>query len=402
MMFERILHLFAMFLILAKGQDSASNFYYEHWCGGQLQYLDDRLCAKHFPEKLDRDFSCRSRDFKEETSSAPTFESILHDVDESALSSVLTPPSSGEELDLCVIIIDDTGSSDYYCYGSSSALTPHETWSSSKIFSVSNAASKLRETESNLKCELGLNSYVRVKGNQDPVPLGDLITIVTSYDKTANYTSNSLSSYFNDIGFRERLDEDILHDWFGAPKEFSLGGNYGEPTPSDLSFVLDGCQIDKDAPATTYENSISALAAAEMLRRIVLYREITPDERFPGVTWDDIQHILYGAGEQSLFFPGQGWGGMTADTAIFVQSALEARNVSFNDPEGKWRIFSKLGAGYSSSRRVGEIWTSAYACVPGGEFILAARGSVVSDPSLVVAQSLVKKAVDETIAWIVK
>ena len=102
---------------------------------------------------------------------------------------------------------------------------------------------------------------------------------MTSYDKTANFTSNSLSSYFNDIGFRERLDEDILHDWFGAPNGFSLGGNYGESTPSDLSFVLDGCQIDKDAPATTYENSISALAAAEMLRRIVLHRS-TPMRDF--------------------------------------------------------------------------------------------------------------------------
>ena len=166
MALECIWLLLIMILAISHGQDSQSNFYYEHWCGGELQYLDDRLCAKHFPKKLNRNFSCRSREFLDDTSSTSTFKRILHDVDESALSSVLTPPSSGEELDLCVILFDDTGSSDYYCYRSNSALTPHETWSSSKIFSVSNAASKLRETESSLKCELGLNSFVKVKENQ--------------------------------------------------------------------------------------------------------------------------------------------------------------------------------------------------------------------------------------------
>lgn len=43
-------------------------------------------------------------------------------------------------------------------------------------------------------------------------------------------------------------------------------------------------------------------------------------------------------------FPGLEWGGMTADTAIFVQSGLDMDLVEQNS-QGKWRIFSKLGAG---------------------------------------------------------
>ena len=34
------------------------------------------------------------------------------------------------------------------------------------------------------------------------------------------------------------------------------------------------------------------------------------------------------------------------------------------DSEGRFRIFSKLGAGYSSSDYVGEILNNAYACLP--------------------------------------
>jgi hypothetical protein len=57
------------------------------------------------------------------------------------------------------------------------------------------------------------------------------------------------------------------------------------------------------------------------------------------------QRILYGA-ETSLFFPGQTWGGMTADTAIYTQAALGLDTLlPAWDPAGlnQWRIFSKLG-----------------------------------------------------------
>jgi hypothetical protein len=60
-----------------------------------------------------------------------------------------------------------------------------------------------------------------------------------------------------------------------------------------------------------------------------------------------MQTILYGA-PASTFFPGQMWGGMTADTAVFTQAALDLPSLLQQwDPasHGQWRIFSKLGKG---------------------------------------------------------
>lgn len=71
----------------------------------------------------------------------------------------------------------------------------------------------------------------------------------------------------------------------------------------------------------------------------------------------------YGAGDHTTLFPGVQWGGMTACTSIFVQSALNMTKTEL-DSHGKWRIFSKLGAGYSSSRGRGEVMNNAYACLP--------------------------------------
>jgi hypothetical protein len=57
------------------------------------------------------------------------------------------------------------------------------------------------------------------------------------------------------------------------------------------------------------------------------------------------QTILYGA-EQSALFPGQAWGGMSADIAIFTQAGLDLPSLLQQwDPASlsQWRIFSKLG-----------------------------------------------------------
>jgi hypothetical protein len=55
--------------------------------------------------------------------------------------------------------------------------------------------------------------------------------------------------------------------------------------------------------------------------------------------------ILYGT-EQSVLFPGQVWGGMSADTAIFTQAGLDLPSLLAQwDPaqRNQWRLFSKLG-----------------------------------------------------------
>ena len=71
---------------------------------------------------------------------------------------------------------------------------------------------------------------------------------------------------------------------------------------------------------------------------------------------------------------------MTSDPGIYLQSALEEEIESDWSWSPNWRIFSKLGAGYSSLRYRGEVLTNSYGCLPdtegGLEFTLAIRTSV--------------------------
>ena len=100
--------------------------------------------------------------------------------------------------------------------------------------------------------------------------------------------------------------------WLGASANETLGGNYGEETPSDLSFNLhagigadeDTCEMDKDPWPKIYSNSITALTSAELVRRLVLHREVPSEFRLPGLTWNDVSQILNGAGVESTKFPG--------------------------------------------------------------------------------------------------
>jgi hypothetical protein len=138
------------------------------------------------------------------------------------------------------------------------------------------------------------------------------------------------------------------------------------------------CALQKESPPV-YPNSLSMLSAAEMTRRIALYRDLDPALTFPDSKWEDMQEILYarpslpppsssslsryGAGDHTTLFPEVQWGGMTACTSIFVQAALNMTQTEL-EASGQWRIFSKLGAGYSSSRGRGEVMNNAYTCLP--------------------------------------
>ena len=70
---------------------------------------------------------------------------------------------------------------------------------------------------------MGCGLEVSTEGVHGTTPLGDLATIVCSYDETQGYTSNSLSAYFHDIGGRDRIYELVSGDWLDRKHE-SLGG----------------------------------------------------------------------------------------------------------------------------------------------------------------------------------
>ncbi len=284
-------------------------------------------------------------------------------------------------------------------------------------------------------------------GKDGDILLGDLATIVCSYDETAGkslssfyfilndlinfclgYSSNSLASYFHDIGWRVRIHDLIQSDWLANSTTISLGGNYGEATPSDLSFNIhysssdsinksdNICPVQKDPNTEVYENSLTALAAAELTRRLVLHSDLDPSLQFPYMLSSDSLEIRQGVkySDDELTsdsivkskFPMQFFGGMSADTAVFLQSSINISDVEIAS-NGSWRIFSKLGAGYSTSRSKGEIVTNAYGCFPsygqkkGIEMTFSVRGSVDYDTSLTLAQEVVLKSVQELMQAVV-
>lgn len=191
----------------------------------------------------------------------------------------------------------------------------------------------------------------------------------------------------------------------------------------------DTCTLNLDHTTPVGNNSLSSIAAAQLLMRLVLHREMPLAARFPLLQWSDIQELLYGAGERSRLFPGQLWGGMSADTgafhsfqfrdvfichlskahpifaAIFLQDALSSLlSVDNIDAasDGQWRIFSKLGYGFSHTRSVIEMLNTGYVCLPsiaamnsnGAEFFLSVRSQAAGnvDPCL-PCQSDIRKAV---------
>eukprot|EP01038_Epipyxis_sp_PR26KG_P011422 gene11422-15306_t len=283
-----------------KIKELSSTWYIDEWCGHGLQYLDDSKCAKSFPSDFNRDWQCPIP-YKSTPSKDYQIDNQINNVnvDLSSLDEVILD----NDVNLCVIVTQrvmnpNTNKIDLYnkylCAGDRSMSVPFETWSSSKIFAMMNAAGHLRINESCTTNEYGLDSITY--GKHGSTPLGDLATIICSYDTTAGYSSNSLSSYFHDIGWRSRINN-LVQNWINLNNVTqSLGGNYGEATPSDLSFLFtnnndksDQCEADKDPWPVLYSNSISALTAAEMTRRIVQHQNIKDELKFPGVEWMDVQ-----------------------------------------------------------------------------------------------------------------
>jgi hypothetical protein len=398
----------------------ANPFYYQHWCGQGLQYLSDGSCAKKFPGNFTRQWQCAT------ASSDPLPAGYFADtsnvsaivINQTALRQPWIPFS--ERLDLSAILVRRSVGGVFYRYVSNgNEHIPVETWSSSKIFAMADAAGTLQTN-----CSFGLDAATT--GKHGWTQLGDLATIVCSYDTTANYTSNSLAKYFATVGGKARLNW-LVQSWLQQQgTNQSLGGSYGENPPADLGYTFyspppmaartsvtaasNRCSIAPDFDTPYVSNTLSMFSMSEMTRRLVMYRDVLPANRFPGMAWSDVQDELYGA-EKSTLFPGVLWGGMSSDPAIFVQSGTNITDIQQRS-HGQWRIFSKLGAGYSTSRDRGEITNNAYACFPivgsdgsakpgGVEFVLSARVSVPFDKNLVVAQYQLQKAIAAIVAAIV-
>jgi hypothetical protein len=203
------------------------------------------------------------------------------------------------------------------------------------------------------------------------------VTVIESYNE-ARYTSNGCAAYFHDIGGRMNALA-LVHDaWLHRPAAESFGGNYGMPPPP-LGYTFteaDGSTLTVQRDTVSgIPNNLSSRTLAEMLKRLAMHRE-DASTRLPGIQWKDLQVLFYGAATSQMF-PGKA-GGMSADRAIYVQSAVDIASVD-TKARGHWRILGKLGNGD------GQFVENSYACFPvvdaggrgvvdqGREFVISAR-----------------------------
>lgn len=316
---------------------------------GYFQFLDDTCGDKAVPSFADRDLACPSLDASAEiplrAGGTATYRPSSEPVLVEDVLGELTPPG----MDLTVILIRRVNGVPHYRYLSNgTADKAIQPWSTTKFLAAANAAARLRIASS---YQVGLTASV------GSTPLGDLVTSIHNYDYDP-YSSNGLGRYMHDIGGRARANDMIHGDWLGRPASETFGGNYGAASPAlGFTFAEPGggpsVSITPDATAGP-ANHLSTFTTAEALKRLVLHRE-EESQRLPGIQWADVRVLLYGAEGSSKYGP---WGGMTADTAIYLQVGhdidyLEARS------HGRWRIFSKLGLGSS-----GQFLDVGYACFP--------------------------------------
>jgi hypothetical protein len=321
-----------------------------------FEFLDDTSCTKRLPSNRDRAFVCptaASSPVEDRVGVGTTYRPaggpIL--VDSQALSHLAT-----DDARITVILVRRIDGEPHYRYLSNGHHDDIvQPWSSTKFMAMANAAATLRARSG---YTLGLTSDVVLDGG-DSVPIGDLGTIVHAYDER-RYSSNGLSRWFHDIGTRTRANA-LIHDaWLDRPAEESFGGNYGAPAPG-IGYRLrqgDAEMVLKPGGEPRLENQLSTLTMAEFLKRLVFHRE-DASTRLPGVQWMDLEVLFYGA-KDSIWYRESDPQGMEADTAIYVQQALDIDAVEASSA-GQWRIFSKLGYGGS---RGGEFVHNAYACLP--------------------------------------
>lgn len=314
---------------------------------GYFQFLDDSCNSKRFPSSQDRDRACPSVDESAVVALPGGGEAVYRPSSEPVVVEDVLGDLLPAGMNATVILIRRVGGVPHYRYLSNgTAHVAYQPWSTTKWLAAANAAANLQIQSS---YTVGLSASVGGR------PLGDLVTSIHNYDYDP-YSSNALGRYFHDIGGRARANALIHGAWLGRPASETFGGNYGAAAPAlGYTFVQGGASVSITPDSSTGPaNHLSSFTMAEALKRVVLHRE-EPEQRLPGLQWADIKTLLYGAEGSAKYGD---WGGMTQDTAVYLQSAhdidyIEARS------HGQWAVFSKLGLGSQ-----GQFLDVGYACLP--------------------------------------
>ena len=163
-------------------------YYYKHWCNNPccpLPLTYDTHCAKMFPSYPSRDFKCAS------SWTPDRLVGFAPDAPLSALavnSTFFDDVPGADLIDIAAVIVrrDASGAAWFKYVGNRFYGRSSETWSSSKVFVAAFAASALRS-----HCSMGLDSHVI--DAESCYAVGDLLTVIATYDSTLGFSSNSLA-----------------------------------------------------------------------------------------------------------------------------------------------------------------------------------------------------------------
>ena len=119
-------------------KSSDTTWYFNNWCGGNHQYLEDGKCVKLFPATISREWTCPvPATAVPSATDGYQADTILGDVtvNTSELSSVV----NDADVNLCIILTKRVANASapagvtlynkYLCAGEYSATVPYETWS---------------------------------------------------------------------------------------------------------------------------------------------------------------------------------------------------------------------------------------------------------------------------------
>lgn len=275
-----------------------------------------------------------------------------------------------------------------------------EPWSSSKVMAITGAMVKANKLGFTGDFQIGEHWF------------SDIITSIHSYQPSnlADGNSNALASYLVNAVGRDYLSSLFHKAWLNlSPANISLRGAYGTEVfqPSQnvwadkdkqivqdsfndsasqsgyLSYRCESCGLTGNKPMTT-------LALVEWLKRLII------GTRDPNTHLSDLSgfdtHLLFYGKTMSHIKTDELKGmqaGISNILALAIYQHLEPdskwQTLELEDIEkklnsitdGKWRIFQKVGWGYSETRGAGEMVYLAHVSLPfykqGREFTIAAQ-----------------------------
>jgi len=306
----------------------------------------------------------------------------------------------------------------------------YEPWSSSKVMAITATMSQLNKQ--------GVSATSRI----GEVPLADLSTSIHSYQPfgKAVAESNDIATFMINTVGRTYATSLFHENWLLlANPSVRLQGAYGitpfKPTSlvwseigTKKSTVLPHFQNSADDPAyqgyrcetcgLTGNKPMTALAEAEWLKRLASH-EREPLTQHPYLTNNSIKELFYATSHTDTQHQ---VGGMMQGISKMLTHAIAkslannaelklidtalGKDILDEATNGEWRIFQKIGWGYSETRSAGETVVLAHVCLPhiqgGREFTIAAQTSVPGDKESLVGDAGVKmqKLLDKAVAGI--